>query len=256
MVRGQLNSSKPVGAPRSEPVSPATDHGPPGTAAKAIGFFGGTFAPIHNGHLRLAIELREQLALTEVRVTPSARPPHRADPGIGAERRLDWVRLAIGDEPGLVVDDREVRRAARLREPSYTHDSLAELKSEQPDAKLFLLLGDDAANQLPGWHRWRELFELAHVVVVERPGASRAPSAELADFLHGRKVDTVRALQESTHGAWLPVRLPGLAISSTRIRSLLQAGRSVRGLVPEPVIRSFTPEDVRALTIEEAATHD
>lgn len=223
---------------------------------KALGFFGGTFAPIHNGHLRLAIELREMLGLDQVRVTPSAKPPHRANPGVSAERRLEWLRLAVGDEPGLVVDDREARRAASLGKPSYTFDSLAEIKAEQADARLFLLLGDDAATQLPHWYRWRELFELAHVVVVERPGQSPAPAAELADFLRGRKVDAARALHDAPHGLWLAVRLPGLAISSTRIRSLLQAGRSVRGLVPEPVIRSFTPEDVRALTIEEAAIHD
>lgn len=221
----------------------------------ALGFFGGTFAPIHNGHLRLAIELKETLGLDAVQVTPSARPPHRARPGVSAERRLDWVRLAVGDEPGLVVDDREVRRAT-LGQLSYTYDSLMELKREQPDARLYLLLGDDAAHQLPGWHRWRELFDLAHLVVVERPGLPPEPAAELADFLRGRKVDAARALHESPHGLWLPVRLPGLAISSTRIRSLLQAGRSVRGLVPDPVIRSLTPEDVRALTIEEAAIHD
>lgn len=223
---------------------------------RAIGFFGGTFAPIHNGHLRLAIELREQLGLDAIHVTPSAKPPHRANPGISAERRLAWVRLAVDDEPGLIVDDREVRRAATVGKASYTYDSLADLKAEQPDARLLLLLGDDAANQLPSWHRWRELFDLAHVVVVERPGQPSEPGAELAEFLRGRKVDAARALHESPHGLWLPVTVPPLAISSTRIRSLLQAGRSVRGLVPDPVIRSLTPEDVRALTIEEAAIHD
>jgi nicotinate-nucleotide adenylyltransferase len=223
---------------------------------KAIGFFGGTFAPIHNGHLRLAIELQETLGLDVVQVTPSARPPHRATPGISAERRLDWVRLAIADEPGLRADDREVRRMVTLGKASYTYDSLAELKAEQPDARLFLLLGDDAAHQLPGWHRWRELFDLAHIVVVQRPGDAPPPGAELAAFLRGRIADTARALHAAPQGLWLPVQLPGLAISSTRIRSLLQAGRSVRGLVPDPVIRSLTPEDVRALTIEEAAIHD
>lgn len=223
---------------------------------KAIGFFGGTFAPIHNGHLRLAIELREQLGLDEVRLCPSARPPHRANPGINAERRLDWVRLAIADEPGLIVDDRELRRAEALQKPSYTYDSLVDLKSGQPDARLFLLLGDDAFNQLQSWHRWRELFDLAHVVVVARPGQPPEPSAELAAFLRGRKADAARALHQSTHGLWLPVSVPGLAISSTRIRSLLQAGRSVRGLVPDAVIRSLTPEDVRLLTLDEDPAHD
>lgn len=255
VVSGQLNSETPrVTAPG--PYSLATGHRPRDTAVKSVGFFGGTFAPIHNGHLRLAIELRDQLGLDEIRVTPSARPPHRANPGISAERRLEWVRLAVGDEPGLRVDDREVRRAAQWQKPSYTYDSLAELKAEAPEARLFLLLGDDAFNQLHSWHRWRELFDLAHVVVVERPGTPPVPTAELADFLRGRKAVAVHALHESTQGLWLSARVPGLAISSTRIRSLLQAGRSVRGLVPEAVLRSLTPEDVRALTIEESAIHD
>lgn len=223
---------------------------------KAIGFFGGTFAPIHNGHLRLALELRDLLGLDEVRVAPSAKPPHRAVPGVSAERRLDWVRLALGDEPGLVADDRELRRAARSGVASYTVESLAELRDEQPSARLCLLIGDDAANGLHGWHRWRELLDHAHLVVVSRPDAESAPAAEVAAFLAPRRAATVRDLQDSRHGRWLPVAVPGLQISSTRIRRLLHEGRSVRGLVPEAVIQSLTPEDVRALTIEETAAHD
>lgn len=218
---------------------------------KAIGFFGGTFAPIHNGHLRLAIELRDLLGLDCVHLTPSARPPHRAAPGVSAERRLEWARLGVGDEPGLIIDDRELRRARAQQHPSYTFDTLAALKAEIPDTRLHLLLGDDAANRLHTWHRWRELFELAHIVVVQRPHPADVPAPELAEFLHDRKVASVEALSRQPAGLWLPVSLPPLAISATRIRALLQAGRSVRGLVPEAVIRSLTPEDVRNLTIDE-----
>lgn len=217
----------------------------------AIGLFGGTFAPIHNGHLRLAIELRERLGLDRVHVVPSARPPHRAAPGISAERRLEWARLGIGDEPGLIVDDRELRRAREQALPSYTVDTLAALQAEHPDARLHLLLGDDAANQLHTWHRWRDLFALAHVVVVQRPQPAAARNAELADFLRGREIASIDALRTQSAGLWLPVSLPPLAISSTRIRALLKAGRSVRGLVPEAVIRSLTSEDVRNLTLNE-----
>ena len=222
----------------------------------AIGFFGGTFAPIHNGHLRLALELKDTLSLDEVRLTPSAKPPHRAQPGICAGRRLDWVRLAIGDEPGLVADDRELRRVAATGRPSYTIDTLAELRAEHPHAALFLLIGDDAANGLHAWHRWLDLLDSAHLIVASRPGSGFAPDTRVASALAGRKAATVRALHEQPAGLWLPVEVPGLAISSTRIRHLLHTGRSLRGLVPEAVIRSLTPEDVRALTIEETAIHD
>lgn len=250
MVSGQLNSeTQRVTLPR--PDSLATGHQPLTTAVKAIGFFGGTFAPIHNGHLRLAIELRDLLGLDRVHLTPSARPPHRAAPGVSAERRLEWARLGVGDEPGLIVDDRELRRAREQQQPSYTVDTLAAIKAEAPHARLHLLLGDDAANRLHTWHRWRELFDLAHIVVVQRPHPADVPATELAEFLHDRKVASVEALSRQSAGLWLPVSLPPLAISATRIRALLQAGRSVRGLVPEAVIRSLTPEDVRALTIDE-----
>ncbi len=217
----------------------------------AIGLFGGTFAPIHNGHLRLAIELRELLGLDCVHVVPSARPPHRAAPGVSAERRLEWARLAIADEPGLLVDDCEVRRAREQQRASYTIDTLAAMKAAVPDARLHLLLGDDAANRLHTWHRWRDLFSLAHLVVVQRPQPADVMAPEVAEFLHDRIVASADALRGQSAGLWLPVRLPPLAISATRIRALLKAGRSVRGLLPEAVIRSLTPEDVRALTIDE-----
>lgn len=222
----------------------------------AVGVFGGTFAPIHHGHLRLAIELRERLRLDRVLLVPSARPPHRALPGISAQRRLDWVRLAVADEPGLAVDDRELRRAAAHSAPSYTYDTLAELRAEQPSARLFLLLGDDAANQLHTWHRWRELFDLAHLIFVERPYEPPAPSAELAAFLRGRRAANVEALHARPAGLWWPMNVPPLAISSTRIRQLLAASRSIRGLVPEAVIRSLTSEDVELLCLNEDPAHD
>ena len=221
-----------------------------------IGFFGGTFAPIHHGHLRLAIELKERLQLTRVLLVPSARPPHRAAPEVPAQRRLEWARLAVGDEPGLFVDDREIRRAANCSQPSYTYDTLAEIHAGQPEATLFLLLGDDAANQLHTWHRWRELFELAHLIFVERPGETSSPSSEVADFLRGCRAPSIETLQAQRAGLWLPVALPPLAISATRIRHLLHAGRSLRGLVPEAVIRSLTPKDIHELTLNENPAHD
>ncbi len=215
--------------------------------ATAIGLFGGTFTPIHNGHLRLALELRERLKLDRVHIVPSARPPHRAAPEVSPQRRLEWARLACAGEPSLIVDDREIRRDG----PSYTYDTVAEVHAEQAGATLVLLLGDDAANQLHTWHRWRELFELANLIFVERPYEPSAPSPELARFLRGRRAANAAELLALPRGRWMSVSIPPLAISSTRIRGLLAAGRSIRGLVPEAVIASLTTEDVRALTQDE-----
>lgn len=226
------------------PVSPL--------ASRAIALFGGTFAPIHHGHLRLAIEARERLGVERVHLIPSARPPHRAAPGISAARRLHWVQLACAGEPGLVVDDRELRREGR----SYTVDTLAELRAEHADAPLLLLLGGDAASQFHTWHRWQQIAQLAHLVFVTRPDALRVLAPELAALLGGRRADHAQALHQRPAGLWLDLELPPLAISSTRVRRLLKARRSVRGLVPQAVIDSFTPEDIDFLTHDEDPATD
>ncbi len=186
-------------------------------------------------------------------IVPSANPPHRAAPEVPPLRRLEWVRLAAATEPYLQVDDREIRRTG----PSYTYDTLAGLRQEVgAAAPLVLLLGDDAANQLHTWHRWRELFDLAHLVFVERPYEPPAPAPELAAFLRGRRAASAQALLDKSSGTWISASIPPLAISSTRIRQLLKAGRSIRGLVPDAVIQSFTTEDVRALTHDEDPAQD
>ena len=118
-----------------------------------IGVFGGEFDPIHNGHLRTAFELWQELHLTEVRILPTGSPPHRDPPYASAELRLQMVRAAVADQPAFVVDDREVRRSG----VSYSVDTLTELRAEHPDRSLCLLLGMDAFLGLPNWHRWREI---------------------------------------------------------------------------------------------------
>jgi nicotinate-nucleotide adenylyltransferase len=213
----------------------------------AVGIFGGTFAPIHHGHLRLAIELRERLQLDRIHLIPSGQPPHRDAPGISAQRRLDWVRLACAGEPGLFVDDREVRRAGR----SFTYDTLASLRDELPDAALVLLLGDDAANQFHTWHRWGEIPQLAHLVFVERPHAPPARIPEVLALEQDRLATHAEQLRTQPAGLFMTAAIPPLAISSTRVRGLLKARRSVRGLVPQAVIDSFTTEDIDFLTHDE-----
>ena len=219
----------------------------------AVGIFGGTFSPIHHGHLRLAIELRERLAMDRVHVIPAGEPPHRDRPGVSARRRLQWVELACAGEPGLCVDDREVRRGGR----SYTYDTLASLRAELgADASLVLLLGNDAANQFHTWHRWREIPQLAHLVFVERPTGTVAPAPEVDALLRGRRVTDPKALKGQPAGLFMTATLSPLAISATRVRGLLKAGRSIRGLVPQAVIDSFTTEDIDFLTHDEDPAND
>ncbi len=212
-----------------------------------IGIFGGTFSPIHNGHLRLSIEVLERLSLDQLRLLPAGDPPHRDTPHVSAQRRLEWVRLACADVPGLVVDDREITRDG----PSYTFDTLKSLRAEFPQASLVLLLGDDAANYFHRWHRWQEIMDLAHLVFVKRPGEFSLMAPELEIQLGDRRVADAAELRRKAAGCFLPCAIPPLDISSTRVRRLLKAGRCVRGLVPLPVIQSFTDEDIDFLTHDE-----
>lgn len=219
----------------------------PLSTSRLVGVFGGAFAPIHNGHLRLAIEARERLGLDHVRLIPTGHPPHREDSAIPAERRLEWVRRAIADEPGLVADDRELRRAGH----SYTFDTLAELKGEFPDASLCLLVGNDALHGLHSWKDWPRLLELAHLVSVPRPESDALPAPAVAQFLRAARAESMDELYAKPNGCWLELKLPPLAISSTRIRALAAENRSLRGLVPDTVLVHMTPLELEKLACNE-----
>lgn len=208
-----------------------------------IGILGGTFAPIHLGHLRIARHARDRLGASEVRLIPAAQPPLRDAPAVPAARRLRWAELAVAGEHGLRVDGRELKRGG----PSYTLDTLASLRAEFPRTPLCLLLGQDSVRQLPRWHRWRELPRFAHLVFYGRPGASAALPAPLAQLLRGRRARSARELARRPAGLWLRATLPARAISATDVRRRLKAGLSVGGLVPDTVIRDFTRKDLEAL---------
>lgn len=217
---------------------------------KAIGIFGGAFAPFHNGHLRLAIEARERLGLQQVRLIPTAHPPHRPDSRISPQRRLEWVRLALRRERGLLADDREILREG----PSFTVDTLAELRKDYPRASLVLLMGADAFQHLHTWHRWPQLLELAHLAVVSRPGSLLDPSNETRALLGSRRAYDAAELRATPGGRWYQFELPMLDISSTRIRRLLKQGHSVRGLVPDAILNAMTAADCAALIQDDDAT--
>jgi len=196
-----------------------------------IGLFGGTFDPIHCGHLRTAFELWQELQLAEVRFLPTGNPPHREHLYADAQQRLRMVRAAIADQPRFVVDDREVRRSGI----SYSVDTLAEMRAEHPQASLCLLLGMDAFLGLPGWHRWRELLDLAHIVVAHRPGWRAPTTGPLGELMVDHGTGAVRELHDRPAGCVYVHAVTQLEISSTELRALIVAGRDPRYLVPDPV---------------------
>lgn len=199
---------------------------------KAVGIFGGTFDPVHYGHLRPALEVQECLGFHEVRMLPSARPPHRAQPGASAEHRMEMLRQAIADAPRLVADDCELRRPGS----SYMVDTLEDFRARFPETPLALIIGQDAANALDHWHEWRRLFDLAHIVVMRRPEARGEYRDELALEMQERRVEAPEEIHRSTAGCVLPVEITQLEISSTAIRDLIAGGRTPLFLTPPQVI--------------------
>jgi len=208
--------------------------------AAPIGILGGTFDPIHFGHLRLAEESCETLDLSRVLLIPSGQPPHRTAPATPARERLAMARLAAEGNPAIEVEAIEVETAA----PSYTVHTLERLRERfGPTRPLVLLLGADAFAGLTTWHRWRELFDLAHLAIANRPGHpphARYLPAQLSDALdvqcNGRFADQPEDLCTAAAGRVLPFEMTPLAISASLIRSRLAAGRSVRYLIPDSVL--------------------
>ena len=198
---------------------------------RTIGLLGGTFDPIHYGHLRPAEEVREALQLAELRLIPARIPPHRPRPRAGPAQRVELVRRAVADNPSARVDERELHRDG----PSYTVDTLAALRAELGDVSLCLILGYDTFLGLPTWSRWRRLFEDAHIVVTERPGAAGPLPAPLGDELERRRSSDPADLRRSPAGRILFQAVTPVDISATGIRRALALGESVRYLTPEPV---------------------
>ena len=196
-----------------------------------IGIYGGTFDPVHFGHLRPALEVQQALGLKEVRFIPAGQPPHRDIPQASAAQRLAMLRTAIDDQPGFTVDERELHRPG----PSYMVDTLASLRSEVGTEPLCLILGYDAFLGLPGWHQWQRLNELAHLVVTQRPGWDHDDlDAELQDLVEQHAMTAVQLAQVPAGGVTF-VEVTQLDISASRIRQLLRSGQDIRYLLPEAV---------------------
>jgi len=201
-----------------------------------VGILGGTFDPIHYGHLRLAEEMLELARLGQIRFIPAGTPPHRDTPQVSARHRSAMVKLAIADQPAFVLDDREIDRTT----PCYTVDTLRELRAElgaiQP---LCLLMGGDEFLQLNAWHEWERLFEQAHIVVGNRPGFTlqeRIDSAIPALRRHyQQRLCAADALSLKPAGGITELAIPKLEISATLIRSRVAENRSIRYLLPNAV---------------------
>jgi len=198
---------------------------------------GGTFDPVHYGHLRVAEEVRTALAPLEMRLVPAKDPPHRGTPGASASDRLRMLELARAEFPQLVVDPQELERPGK----SYTVLTLEAMRAALAARPLALLVGADTFLGLPTWHRWREVFALAHVVVATRPGADLAAGAmdpQLRQEWEQRRTSDAGALRSRPAGAIVPMTVVPQPISATAIRAALARGAvdEVRGLLPAAVL--------------------
>ena len=208
-------------------------------ASPIIAILGGTFDPIHYGHLRLGADVKSAVGLDEVRLVPAGDPPHRAPPVASAEHRLAMTELGCADFPGLIADAREVHRPG----PSYTVLTLESLREEQRGRPLALVIGADAFAGLEQWRRWQQLFTLAHFLVVERPGTAFDPAAlpaTLRTQWERRLTTDAMRLERSLAGAILRVDVTPQPISASSIRAALARGpagrNTVRGLLPASVL--------------------
>jgi nicotinate-nucleotide adenylyltransferase len=197
-----------------------------------IAILGGTFDPVHIGHLRVAWEAATALD-AEVRLIPAQVPPHRPAPVAGPAQRVRMLELALAGQQRLKLDTRELDRPG----PSFTFDTLLSLRTEfGAQRSLILLLGADAFAGLPTWHRWRELFELAHIVVLTRPGHAAVWPADLAAAVAPRQRGAVESLRTVAAGQVLELAVTPLEISASQVRSELAAGREPRWLLPDALV--------------------
>jgi len=198
---------------------------------RPIGIFGGTFDPIHYGHLRSAFEMLQALDFEEVRFIPCGDPPHRGVTYATAEQRSQLVELAIEGQDGFIADDRELTRGGL----SYTVDTLESLRKEFPGRSLGLIVGMDAFLGLPGWQRWDEILDIANIIVAHRPGWKAPDIGALGRLISDFGTHRVKDLHTATAGRVHIHAVTQLEISSTEIRDLVAAGRDPRFLMPDAV---------------------
>ncbi|WP_298444755.1 nicotinate-nucleotide adenylyltransferase [uncultured Ferrimonas sp.] len=196
-----------------------------------LGILGGTFNPIHHGHLRCALEVQHGLGLDRVDLLPNAIPPHKASPGVSSANRLAMVQLACADQPQLGVDDRELQRQG----PSYTVDTLADIKAQQPNTQLHFIIGMDSLQSFPHWHQHQRILELCHLVVCHRPGYPLQANSNAAQLLAKHQINQQQLLQQR-HGGICLFAATELDIASSRLRAQMAQGLGPDFLLPNSVV--------------------
>jgi nicotinate-nucleotide adenylyltransferase len=203
-----------------------------------IGIFGGTFDPVHYGHLEPAAEVLRALALDHIRFLPNNIPPHREAPWLTAEQRQTLLKKAIEPVDGFELDTRELERSGK----SYMVDTLASLRSDFPEYSFCLIMGMDVFEGLPEWHRWQDLLTLAHIVVMHRPGKSlhdvnSKQASEVTTLLKNRQVKSTKLLQNKAAGSIFLHPISQLDISASKIREMVAKGKNPRYLLPDVVLQ-------------------
>ena len=194
-----------------------------------IGIYGGTFDPVHYGHLRTALDIIEIFALDKMLLIPCSHPPHREQPAVSAAMRVQLLHTAVNNHPEFVVDTREINRAG----PSYMVDTLASIRDESGETPLLLCIGADAFEGLTSWHQWKRLFDYAHVLVMTRPGWK---NKALPGFFREKLTTMQQDLTMASCGRLIFQNVTQLDISATRIRQIIGEGRNPDFLLPVAVI--------------------
>lgn len=205
-----------------------------------IAVFGGTFDPIHYGHLRPVTEVKDALALDKVYLVPASIPPHRPQPVATASQRLHMVQLAVQQIPGMLADDREIVRGGT----SYTVDTLASFKQEYSNTSVVLVMGSDAFAGIRQWHQWQKIFELAHVIVMTRPGSNEYINEHW--YRDRLTTDLAKLIAREAGLIYFHAVTPQV-ISASQIRKLLVSGKATKGLLPVTVSGFIDQHHIYAL---------
>ena len=203
----------------------------------SVALLGGTFNPIHFGHLNLANCLVDYLQVESVRMIPCAIPPHRETPSVSAEQRLAMLQLAIDDHPLLTSDDLELRKST----PSYSIETVQQIRQQVgEETPLFFCIGMDSLLTIDSWHHWQQLLDYCHLAICPRPGYKLPIKGHLAEWIEQNLCDDIERVKTLAQGCLHLCKIPLKDISSTAIRDSIKCAQSIDHLTPKPVVNFIT----------------